>query len=93
MIHDVTLSSIIPNEVQPNNPIYVYQDTNGDEIAFKSTNQPFVFASVPQHTSKCYQGNVKVLQAITDKFVEQGLKQHEYKGGFEEATQTLTLVY
>jgi hypothetical protein len=93
MIHDVTLSYIIPNEKQPNNPTYVYTDTNGDEIAFKSTNTPFVFASDPNHTSKCYLGNTDALQSLTDGFVQQGMKQHEYEGGFEEAIQTITIEY
>ena len=93
MIHDVTLVDKIENKEQPNNPTYVYADTNGDRIAFKSTNEPFVFQSVPNHTSPCYKGDVKVLTAISDAFVENGVKQHEYAGGFNEAITTLTLVY
>lgn len=92
MIHDVTRIEVIPIE-GTNNSITIYRDTNGDQVGFESTDEPFVWVLNHNYTSPCYRGNKAVLEAVANAYVEQGVKQHEYEGGFDEATEVLTIEY
>jgi hypothetical protein len=88
MIHDVRRIEVIPIE-GTNNSITIYRDTNGDQVGFESTDEPFVWVLNHNYTSPCYRGNKAVLEAVANAYVEQ----QEYAGGFDEATEVLTIEY
>ena len=35
----------------------------------------------------------KLFNKILDKYIEQGIAQHDYKGGFEESTSKLEIIF
>ena len=76
--------------LEGNNTLNVYQDQDQNTIAFRDCDQPFVYILNDDRTSPCYR-NKKMLEAISNKYVEQGIRQHEYKGGFEEAVKVLVI--
>ncbi|MDG1950072.1 MAG: hypothetical protein P8J32_04650 [bacterium] len=71
-----------------NNTLNVYQDHNLNVIAFRDCDEPFLYILDVRRTSPCYQDE-NILNTVVEKYVEQGIRQHEYEGGFEEATKFL----
>jgi hypothetical protein len=66
-----------------------YKDDKGRIILFRDTNFPYEYLLV-KGTHKDF-NNKSFLRKVSDVFVEQGLSQHKFKGGYDEAIQTLLL--
>jgi hypothetical protein len=65
-----------------NETVFHYRADDGREVAFHAhPTRTFVY-------SKVY-GTVDDTSAVLDAFITQGLKQHDYAGGFEEAIKEL----
>ena len=73
-------------QTQANEEPTVYQSENGDIVKYKAGDEPWTYAIYKATT---------VSQAMALKVIEehdcQGLRQHDFKGGYDEATKTLTV--
>jgi len=66
-----------------------YKDEQNRSIFFRDTNNAFEY-QICKGTHKDFE-NKKVLTKVADAFVDKGLAQHQYKGGYKEAIQTLII--
>lgn len=66
-----------------------YKDEKGREILFRDTNSAWEYVLVTG-THKDL-ANSKILSKVANAFVKKGLNQHDYKGGYKEAIQTLSV--
>jgi hypothetical protein len=63
--------------------MYTYKDNAGNRVRFQADpNEPFSWF--------VFEGQLYAA-AVIDAFVERGLKQHEFEGGWEEAIRTLEI--
>lgn len=66
--------------------IHVYENSDGKTVSLEALEKPWTWSV----SSSCpiLSKNGK---AIIEKYVEQGIKQHDYKGGWKEAISVLKL--
>jgi hypothetical protein len=70
----------------PNQVTEYTNKANGQICYIQAGKEPFTWQFITQ-----YEELKKNFKAILNKYVEQGIKQHDYKGGFDEATSELVV--
>lgn len=60
-----------------------YKDDKGRDFFFRDTNTPFEYKLLAGTHSTYIDGYL--FDLILDKFINQGIRQHDYKGGYDEA--------
>lgn len=69
---------------------YTNKET-GKTISIQAGKQPWTWNT--KTNCPILEKNPKLVRMVLEKYVEQGIKQHDYKGGFEEATSELVIKY
>lgn len=72
-----------------NNTLFHYRDEKQRDVFFRDSNIPFEY-SLAKGTHEDFI-NSKSLKLIAGEYVDKGLHQHDYEGGYEEAIATLTI--
>ena len=66
-----------------------YKDEGNRKILFRDTNSAFEYVLVKGTHPQL--NNRKTLNKVATEFVTKGLNQHDFKGGYMEAIQTLKI--
>ena len=66
-----------------------YQDEKGQKLVFRDYNEAWSFGTLSE-TNEIYQAK-KVFKVFLDTFVNQGMNQHDYDGGYNEAISVITI--
>ena len=67
---------------------FIYKDAFDRKISFIETGTPWVYALDKDNTHVDFQ-NSAMLNRIVNAYVEMGVRQHDFEGGFYEAIKIL----
>lgn len=70
---------------------FTYQDEQGNKICFIETNKAWTYALVSEKTSPIY-NSTKIMGKVADAYIFKGVLQNDYKGGYNEAIQEITVL-
>lgn len=88
---EVKMTLVSKVDLPKNETEFTYQDEQGNKICFIETNKAWVYALVSEKTSPIY-NSTKIMGKVADAYILKGIRQHDYKGGYKEAIQEITVL-
>lgn len=85
---EVKMTLVSKVDLPKNETEFTYQDEEGNKICFIETNKAWVYALVSSKTSPIY-NSVRIMGKVADAYIFKGVRQHDYKGGYNEAIQNI----
>jgi hypothetical protein len=71
-------------QTEMNEKPIIYNSEDGDIVKFKAGDEPWTWDIYPDTTVSTRKAN-----KVIEQYVTQGINQHDYEGGFNEAVQVL----